>query len=43
VVDLLLVGTALALLVVTRSTRRRSRWSSPVSTYRYTEERRWSQ
>lgn len=41
--DLLLVGGALALLAATGATRRRSRWSAPVSTYRYTEERRWSQ
>ena len=41
--DLLLVGVALAILAATGATRRRSRWSSPVNTYRYTEERRWSQ
>lgn len=41
--DLLLVGVALGLLAATGAKRRRSRWSSPVSTYRYTEERRWSQ
>ena len=39
---LLLVGVALALLVGTGMMRRRQRWSTPVSTYRYQEERRWS-
>jgi hypothetical protein len=33
---------ALALLVGTGMMRRRKRWSTPVSTYRYQEERRWS-
>jgi hypothetical protein len=40
--ELLLVGVALALLVGTGMMRRRKRWSTPVSTYRYQEERRWS-
>ena len=39
---LLLVGGALALLAGTGMMRRRQRWSTPVSTYRYQEERRWS-
>lgn len=42
VLELLLVGGALALLVGTGMMRRRQRWSTPVSTYRYQEERRWS-
>jgi hypothetical protein len=40
--ELLLVGGALALLAGTGMMRRRQRWSTPVSTYRYQEERRWS-
>ena len=40
--ELLLVGAALGLLVGTGMMRRRKRWSTPVSTYRYQEERRWS-
>lgn len=40
--ELLLVGGALALLVGTGMMKRRQRWSTPVSTYRYQEERRWS-
>ncbi|MFZ4721345.1 MAG: hypothetical protein ACOYMR_18105 [Ilumatobacteraceae bacterium] len=40
--DLLLVGGALALLAGTGIMRRRKRWSTPVNTYRYQEERRWS-
>jgi hypothetical protein len=40
--ELLLVGVALALLVGTGVMRRRKRWSTPVSTYRYQDERRWS-
>ena len=40
--ELLLVGVALALLVGTGMMRRRKRWSTPVSTYRYQDERRWS-
>ena len=39
---LLLVGGALALLAGTGMMRRRQRWSTPVNTYRYQEERRWS-
>jgi hypothetical protein len=40
--ELLLVGGALALLAGTGMMRRRQRWSTPVNTYRYQEERRWS-
>ncbi|MEI8238625.1 MAG: hypothetical protein WCI22_04330 [Actinomycetota bacterium] len=40
-VAVLLVGAG-ALLLGTSSMQRRRRWSSPVSTYRYTEERHWS-
>lgn len=40
-VDLLLVGAGLALLAGSGMLQRRRRWSSPVSTYRYSEERRW--
>lgn len=40
-VVVLLVG-AVALLLGTSSMQRRRRWSTPVSTYRYTEERQWS-
>jgi hypothetical protein len=40
--ELLLVGVALALLAGTGVMRRRKRWSTPVNTYRYQEERRWS-
>jgi formate hydrogenlyase subunit 3/multisubunit Na+/H+ antiporter MnhD subunit len=40
--ELLLVGAALALLAGTGAMRRRQRWSTPVSTYRYQDERRWS-
>lgn len=40
--ELLLIGGALALLAGTGIMRRRKRWSTPVSTYRYQEERRWS-
>lgn len=40
--ELLLVGSALALLAGTGMMQRRRRWSTPVSTYRYNEERRWS-
>lgn len=40
--ELLLVGGALALLAGTGVMRRRQRWSTPVNTYRYQEERRWS-
>ncbi|MEQ1704039.1 MAG: hypothetical protein ABMA25_28360, partial [Ilumatobacteraceae bacterium] len=40
--ELLLVGGALALLAGTGAMRRRQRWSTPVSTYRYQEERSWS-
>jgi hypothetical protein len=40
--ELLLVGAALALLAGTGAMRRRQRWSTPVSTYRYQEERSWS-
>jgi hypothetical protein len=40
--ELLLIGSALALLAGTGMMQRRRRWSTPVSTYRYNEERRWS-
>jgi hypothetical protein len=40
--ELLLIGSALGLLAGTGMMRRRQRWSTPVSTYRYNEERRWS-
>jgi len=40
-VVVLLVG-AVALILSTSSMQRRRRWSTPVSTYRYTEERQWS-
>ena len=40
--ELLLVGGGLALLAGTGAIRRKQRWSTPVSTYRYQEERRWS-
>lgn len=40
--ELLLVAGGLGLLMGTGATRRRQRWSTPVSTYRYQEERRWS-
>jgi hypothetical protein len=40
-VVLLLVGGGLALLAGSGMLQRRRRWSSPVSTYRYSEERRW--
>ncbi|HQZ34435.1 MAG TPA: hypothetical protein PK020_08405 [Ilumatobacteraceae bacterium] len=40
--ELMLVGSALALLAGTGMMRRRRRWSTPVNTYRYSEERRWS-
>lgn len=41
-VELLLVGAGVALLASSGAMRRRRRWSAPVSTYRYNEERRWS-
>lgn len=40
--DLVLVGAGLALLAGTGAIRRKRRWSTPVNTYRYQEERRWS-
>lgn len=40
--ELLLIGGALALFASSGMARRRRRWSTPVSTYRYSEERRWS-
>ncbi|MEO5725080.1 MAG: hypothetical protein ABIQ39_11645 [Ilumatobacteraceae bacterium] len=39
--DVVLVGVGLALLIGSGLLRRRQRWSAPVSTYRYNEERRW--
>jgi hypothetical protein len=40
--DFVLVGGGVALLLGSGLVRRRRRWSSPVSTYRYREERNWS-
>jgi hypothetical protein len=40
--DFVLVGGGVALLMGSGLVRRRRRWSSPVSTYRYREERNWS-
>jgi hypothetical protein len=40
--DFVLIGGGVALLVGSGLVRRRRRWSSPVSTYRYREERNWS-
>lgn len=40
--ELLLIGGALGMFAVSGMSNRRSRWSAPVSTYRYNEERRWS-
>lgn len=40
--ELMLIGSALALLAGTGMMQRRRRWSTPVSTYRYSEERSWS-
>jgi hypothetical protein len=40
--DFVLVGGGVALLVGSGLVRRRRRWSAPVSTYRYREERNWS-
>lgn len=40
--DFVLVGGGAALLVGSGLVRRRRRWSAPVSTYRYREERNWS-
>ena len=39
---LVLVGGGLALFVVSTRMSRSRRWSQPVSTYRYREERNWS-
>jgi hypothetical protein len=41
-VDVILLGGGAALLACSGILRRRRRWSTPVSTYRYNEERRWS-
>ena len=40
--EFLLIGGALAIFAGSGIMRRRRRWSTPVSTYRYNEERRWS-
>jgi hypothetical protein len=40
--ELVLIGGALALWAGSGMARRRDRWRSPVSSHRYTEERRWS-
>lgn len=40
--ELLLIGAGVALLAGSGAMRRQRRWSTPVSTYRYNEERRWS-
>jgi len=39
---LLLTGGGLALFVLSSRIGRSRRWSTPVSTYRYREERNWS-
>ena len=39
---LLLAGAGLAMFVGSARMGRSRRWSQPVSTYRYREERRWS-
>jgi uncharacterized metal-binding protein len=41
-VELVLLAGAMGLMVGTGIVRRQRRWSTPVSTYRYNEERRWS-
>lgn len=41
-VAVVLVGAGVAVLVVSGMARRRRRWSTPVSTYRYNEERTWT-
>jgi hypothetical protein len=41
-IDLVLAGGGVALLASSGLIRRRRRWSSPVNTYRYNEERHWS-
>lgn len=40
--DFVFIGAGIALLVGSGLVRRRRRWSSPVSTYRYHEQRHWS-
>lgn len=40
--EVVLVGGALALFAGSGMARKNKRWSTPVSTYRYNEERRWS-
>ncbi|MCU1502662.1 MAG: hypothetical protein JWM12_2016 [Ilumatobacteraceae bacterium] len=40
--DFVFIGGGVALLLGSGLVRRRRRWSSPVSTYRYREERNWS-
>lgn len=40
--ELVLVGAAAALFVGSGVARQRRRWSTPVNTYRYSEERRWN-
>jgi len=40
--ELMLIGSAVALLAGSGMMQRRRRWSTPVSTYRYSEERHWS-
>jgi len=40
--EFVLVGGALGIFAGSGMMRRRRRWSTPVSTYRYNEERRWS-
>jgi hypothetical protein len=42
-VELLLIGGGMALLVASGLNQRRRRYNAPVTTYRYTEDRRWSQ
>lgn len=41
-VSFVLVGVGLAVLAMSGMARRRRRWSTPVSTYRYNEERTWT-
>jgi hypothetical protein len=40
--DFVFVGAGIALLLSSGLIRRRRRWSAPVSTYRYHEQRHWS-
>jgi hypothetical protein len=42
VVTLVLAAIGIGLYAMSGRMGRRSRWSAPISTYRYREERRWS-